>query len=93
MPELKNSCDFWAINYYHRGLVDARKADLAGSKFDFNSYQMLKDFTMPREFCPETSVHEMSRLTDKPVWITENGCCTEIDTFRIIYMMLQFEAM
>ena len=48
---------------------------------------------MPREFCPETFVHEMSHLTDKPVWITENGCCTEIDTFRIIYMMLQFEAM
>ena len=93
MPELKNSCDYWAINYYHRGIVDARRADLTGHKFDFNSYQMLKDFTMPREFCPETFVHEMSRLTDKPVWITENGCCTEIDTFRIIYMMLQFEAM
>ncbi len=34
-----------------------------------------------------------SRITDKPVWITENGICCDDDRFRIIYTMLQLEAM
>ena len=93
MPELKNSCDFWALNYYHRGLVDSRKADLVGAKFDFNSFQPVAGAPYSREFCPEVFVHEMAKFTDKPVWITENGVCADEDSFRIIYLMQQLEAM
>ena len=35
----------------------------------------------------------MAKITDKPVWITENGLCTATDQFRIIYLMQQLEAM
>lgn len=92
-PELKDSCDYWAINYYHRGLVDSRKKDLMGSKFNFNNFQMIPEMPMTREFCPETFVHAMGKISDKPVWITENGVPAVDDRFRIIYLMLQLEAM
>ena len=93
VPELKNSCDFWAINYYHRRVVDSRKPTMAADKFDFNNFRMCLRQANNREFCPETFVHAMASLTDKPIWITENGVCTDTDEFRTIYLMLQLEAM
>lgn len=93
MPELKDSCNFWALNYYHRGLVDSRKKNLLAQKFDFNNYQMVPEKPFTREFCPETFVSAMAKVTDKPVWITENGVFAAADQFRIIYIMLQLEAM
>ncbi|MBR2905286.1 MAG: glycoside hydrolase family 1 protein [Lentisphaeria bacterium] len=93
VPELKNSCDFWAINYYHRRQIDSRKANLAADKFYFNNFRMCLDQAVDREFNPEVFVNAVSRLTDKPIWITENGVCTDTDEFRIIYLMLQFQAM
>ena len=93
MPELKNSCDFWALNYYHRRQVDSRKAKLAADKFYFNNFRMCLNYGADREFNPEIFVNEVSRLNDKPIWITENGVCTDTDEFRIIYLMLQLEAM
>lgn len=93
VPELKDSCDIWAVNYYHRGLVDSRKASLLARKFDFNNFQMTPECNLSREFCPENFVSAMAKITDKPVWITENGLCTATDQFRIIYLMQQLEAM
>ena len=93
VPELKNACDFWAINYYHRRQIDSRKANLAADKFYFNNFRMCLDQAIDREFNPEVFVDAISRLTDKPIWITENGVCTDTDEFRIIYLMLQLEAM
>ncbi len=93
VPELKDSCDIWAINYYHRGIVDSRKADLLARKFDFNNFQMIPECNLTREFSPEYFISAMAKITDKPVWITENGLPTTTDQFRIIYMMQQFEAM
>ena len=92
-PELKNSCDYWAINYYHRRQVDSRKESMAADKMHFNNFRMCKDFAANREFCPEVFVDAVSTLKDKPVWVTENGVCTDTDEFRIIYLMQQFEAM
>ncbi len=93
MPELKNSCDFWAINYYHRRQVDSRKASLSADKIFFNNFRMCRNLAVDREFNPETFVDAVSKLTDKPIWITENGVCTDTDEFRTIYLMLQLEAM
>ena len=93
MPELKNSCDFWALNYYHRRQIDSRKAKLAADKFYFNNFRMCLNYAADREFNPEIFVNEVSKLTDKPIWITENGVCTDTDEFRIIYLMMQLEAM
>ena len=92
MPQLKNSCDYWGVNYYHRGVVDSRKATMMGRKFDFNNFQMIPEKPMTREFCPETFVHAMGKISDKPVWITENGVPAVDDQFRVIWIMLQLEA-
>jgi len=93
LPELKNACDFWAVNYYHRGLVDSRKGNLIARKMRFNALNTVLGKTMDRESCPETFVKMLGRLTDKPVWITENGFCADEDPFRIIYLMEHLEAM
>lgn len=93
VPELKNSCDFWALNYYHRRQVDSRKANLAADKMHFNNFRMCLGHGVDREFNPEVFVHAVAKLTDKPIWITENGVCTDTDEFRVIYLMLQLEAM
>lgn len=93
IPELKNSCDFWALNYYHRRVVDSRKSSMSAEKFYFNNFRMCLKQAADREFCPEIFVHAVARLVDKPIWITENGVCTDTDELRIIYLMEQLEAM
>ncbi len=93
LPELKNACDFWAVNYYHRGLVDSRKGNLIGKKFRFNAFNTVLGKAMDREFCPETFVKVLGRITDKPIWITENGFCADEDRFRIVYLMQHLAAM
>ena len=93
LPELKQSCDFWAVNYYHRIPVTARSVNGVGQKLEFARYKLSDCDFGQREFNPESFMQCVSRLTDKPVWITENGICCDDDRFRIIYMMLQFEAM
>lgn len=92
-PELKNSCDFWALNYYHRRQVDSRKANMAADKMHFNNFRMCLSHGADREFNPEVFVNAVSKLTDKPIWITENGVCTDTDEFRAIYLMQQLSAM
>lgn len=92
-PEVKDSCDFWAINYYHRTPVTARSATGTGTKLEFCRFKLVDCDFGQREFNPECFMRSASRLTDKPVWITENGICCDDDRFRIIYTMLQLEAM
>ena len=38
------------------------------------------------EFFPECMIHNLTRLMDKPVYITENGCSCDNDDFRIVYL-------
>ncbi|MBE6385698.1 MAG: glycoside hydrolase family 1 protein [Lentisphaerae bacterium] len=93
MPELKQSCDYWAINYYHRTPVTARSKTGLGTKLEFARYKLVDCDFGQREFNPESFMQCASRITDKPVWITENGICCDDDRFRIMYTMLQLEAM
>ena len=45
------------------------------------------------EFYPECMINTLTRLTDKPVYITENGCACNDDRFRIVYMILHLSAL
>ncbi len=92
VPELKGSCDYWAINYYHRRLCDARSAG-AARKFGLTRMKVLDSDAWDREFCPEDFIHALGRVNDLPVWITENGVCCDDDRFRILYLMQHLEAM
>ena len=85
-PEVKDTVDFWSINSYVRDLIDARKASTWGERFIFKKMQMIpRDFYL-EEFNPECIVNNLSRLTDKPVYISENGCCCDDDRFRIAFI-------
>nr|WP_296470347.1 family 1 glycosylhydrolase [uncultured Acetatifactor sp.] len=85
--EIKDTCDYWSINLYTREIVDARKADLSGGRYPFTRTRMLPmDFYL-EEFYPECMYHNLTRLADRPVYITENGCCCMDDRFRIVYLV------
>ena len=45
------------------------------------------------EFYPECVYHNLNRLLDKPVYITENGCSCYDDDFRIVYLAEYLSAM
>lgn len=84
--EVKNSCDFWSINWYTRDLIDARSLDGISSKYNHTEMLMIPRCRYFDEFFAEGMTAVMMRLRDKPVYITENGCCTEDDRFRIVYV-------
>ncbi len=84
--ELKDTVDFWSINLYVREMVDTRKADLNSARYPFTEARMLPMKFYLDEFNPECMYHNLMRLTDKPIYITENGCSCEDDDFRIVYL-------
>ncbi len=92
-PAVKGALDFWAINYYTRHMVDARRAGLQGARFKHKELKMIPmDFYL-EEMYPEGLVANLERLTDLPVYITENGCATTDDRFRIVYLALHLSAL
>lgn len=83
---IKGTVDFWSVNSYVRDMIDARKASLSGKRYDFVKMKMIdKDFYL-EEFNPECIVSNLTRLTDKPIYITENGLSCNDDRFRIVYI-------
>ncbi len=83
--ELKDTCDIWAINSYSRHIIDARVKEIKGKPYKHEQLQ-----TLPEGFCrsfyPECLIHNLTRLMDKPVMITENGVAADDDNFRIAYL-------
>jgi beta-glucosidase len=45
------------------------------------------------EMYPEGLISNLERLTDYPVYITENGCAADDDRFRIVYLALHLSAL
>ena len=93
VKELKSACDFWAVNFYTRAITDARSASGRGRAWDFNRYNMIDSCFYKEEFTPESLIHNLSRLQDKPVWITENGTCADDDRFRILSLAMHLSAL
>lgn len=92
-PEIKGTADFWSVNTYTRSMIDARKRYLNGKRYDHKVLKLIPmDFYM-EEFYPESVIANLSRLTDRPVYITENGCCCDDDDFRIVYLSLYLSAL
>ncbi len=88
IPELKNSVDYWSVNTYVRCLMDSRVCEptWATERYSFEKIDMIKDPFYLNKINPECIIHNLSRLKDKPVFITENGCCCENDEFRIVFI-------
>jgi len=93
VPELKGTCDFWAVNYYTRHMLDARLAALEGKRFYHKQLKMVPMNFYLEEMYPEGLISNIERLMDKPVHITENGCSCDDDRFRITYMALHLSAL
>jgi len=92
LPQLKNSVDYWAINFYTRTMIDSRKKDAIGVRPNTKELKMIdRDFYL-EEMLPEGMTQALYRLKDKPVIITENGCCCNDDRFRIVYLALYLSA-
>ena len=82
--DIKDTCDYWAVNIYTREMVDARKIDFAGERYAHKKLEMIPMKFYLDEMFPETMIHSLTRLMDKPVYITENGCSCLDDDWRIV---------
>lgn len=86
--EVKDSLDFWAVNTYVRDMIDTRKSNLKGKRYDHAFLPLIdKEFYL-KEINPDCVIANLSRLSDKPVIITENGCSCDDDRFRIVWISL-----
>lgn len=85
-PELKGTSDFWSVNWYTRDLVDARLGKPIADKYNHTELKLIKKKIYFDEFFAEGMLDVLTRLSDKPVYITENGCCADDDKFRIVYI-------
>ena len=84
VPELRDSLDYWAVNYYNRNIISARKKSSASVWYTATHQKMIdKDFYLEEVF-PEGLLNGLQRLKDKPVYITENGICCDDDRWRIL---------
>jgi len=91
--DIKNTIDYWSINIYTRDMIDARKADSHGNRYKHKVLKMLPEKFYLEEMYPECMIANLTRLTDKPVYISENGCSCDDDRFRIVYIALYLSAL
>lgn len=92
-PQVKGRADFWAVNMYSRDLVDSRSANSRGPCYAHRALRINKSHAdKPWEFSPDEIMANLLRLRDKPVYITENGCNSDDDRFRILYIALHLAA-
>ena len=92
MPELKDSCDYWALNTYVRHMIDGRKAGYMTRHYAATTIRPLPVFTPMDEIFPEIIIEMLMRTLDKPVLITENGFPTDRDDYRIIQISSALQA-
>lgn len=92
-PLVKDTCDYWAVNYYTRQMCDARRAGNEGAKLAHKKLRLIdKDFWFD-EFYPEGLITSLERIADRPIIISENGCSCDDDRWRIVYLALHLSAM
>ncbi len=93
VPGLKDSCDYWALNYYTRHFISARSGNCAAGRHDCNHIRMLPRPFYLEEFYPEGVILQLDRLRDRPVVITENGLSCDDDRLRILYIARHLQAL
>lgn len=85
--EIKDTCDYWAINTYLRKMIDTRCAKNRGKRYSFSEIKFIPNSFYINEFDPSCIIYNLCRLRDKPVVITENGLSTDNDDFRIVWLI------
>ncbi len=94
VPELKGALDYWSVNIYTREMVDSRTAKGTSDRYDHKYLKLIprQPFYLD-EFFPENMIHMLTRLGDKPVYITENGVSAYDDRWRIVFITLYLNAL
>ncbi len=90
IPILKESFDFLGINYYHRLLFSSKhfpdgsspKLPNSDSKYLFTDHEW-----QPYPAGLFKVLKRISKITDKPIFITENGIATENDVWRQYFII------
>ena len=91
---VKNTMDYWAVNIYTRTMINARKKNGIGERYKHQRIKMIdKDYFYLEELYPECLMSNLTRLKDRPVYITENGCACDDDRMRIVYMIQYLTAL
>ena len=84
--EIKGTVDFWSINSYDRKMRDARRPSMRGTRYSMSHTPLINEPYYQDEFYPELFIHALTRLRDKPIFISENGCAADNDDFRLVYI-------
>ena len=93
VPEVKDSVDYWAVNYYCRNLISARKKTADSVWYTATHQKMIDMNFYLEEFFPEGLLCGLLRLKDKPVYITENGVACDDDRWRIVKLAQDLAAL
>lgn len=93
IPELKGTCDFWALNTYVRQLINSRKKAFRFDHYNATHFQALDKPFFTEEITPEIMFQMLMRFNDKPIMITENGTAVTDDNIRIVYIASMLTAM
>ena len=84
MPGLKGAVDLYGFNYYSASSIGPNGVR------SYADYPNAPTDAMKRRVCPEQMVRGLQRVADAlpgvPIVITENGCPTTDETFRVRYI-------
>ena len=92
MPELKGTCDFWALNTYIRQMINSRKKEFRFDTYNATHFRALDKPFFTEEICPDIMLQMLMRFNDRPILITENGIACKDDNRRIIYIAAMLQA-
>jgi len=92
LPDLKNSCDFWALNTYCRHMINGRKQQYMTPHYTATRFKPLPVNTPMDEVHPDIMIDMLMRTDDKPCLITENGIPTDRDDVRITQISAMLQA-
>ena len=93
LPEVKDTCDFWALNTYIRQFINSRKKEFRFDSYQATHFTALSKPFFTEEICPDIMIHMLMRFKDKPIMITENGIAVEDDRVRMVYLSAMLQAM
>lgn len=93
VPELKGTCDFWALNTYIRQMINSRKQEFRFDTYHATHFKALDLPFFTEEICPDIMLQMLMRFNDRPIMITENGIAVKDDQLRVIYIASMLQAM
>lgn len=93
IPEVKDTCDFWALNTYIRQFINSRKEAFRFDTYTASHFNALSKPFFTEEICPDIMIEMLMRFRNRPILICENGIAVEDDQIRIVYIAAMLQAM